>query len=201
MSMMGVAISLLQLTGFGTDPCSSMNYGFSHLTGLSFGVCQVIYSAAVLVLIIILDRKLIGFGTVANMLILGFVADLFSALLEYLLGGNPPTLSLKIGFFVAGISLFVVFVGVYASCDQGLSPYDGLASVLQVKLQKLLRGNIDYKIYRILYDGAYMLVGWLLGGETGLVTIAIVLFLGPVMEFVRKIRTVKKVELIKPPAR
>ena len=37
-----------------------------------------------------------------------------------------------------------------------------------------------------------MLAGWLLGGETGFVTIGVVLFLGPVMDFIQKLKDKKK---------
>lgn len=191
-SMMGVAISLLQLTGFGTDPYASMNYGISYLSGLSFGVCQACLNAVMLVWMVAYDWKLIGFGTVANMLLVGFVADLFSGTLDILLCGIAPALWLRIGFLVLGIAIFVVFAGIYASSGQGLSPYDGLAVVLHKETEKLFRRKVNFKIVRIPYDALYMLIGWLLGGETGFVTIGIVLFLGPVMDFIQKLKDKKK---------
>ena len=39
--MMGFSLSLLVMTKFGTDPCSSMNYGISGLLHLSFGNYQL----------------------------------------------------------------------------------------------------------------------------------------------------------------
>lgn len=193
-SMMGVAIALLQLTGFGTDPYASMNYGISYKSGLSFGICQVCLNAVMLVWMLAYNWRLIGFGTVANMLLVGFVADLFSDALDILLCGIAPALWLRIGFLVLGIAIFVVFAGIYASSGQGLSPYDGLAVVLHKEAQKLFRRNINFKIIRIPYDALYMLIGWLLGGETGFVTVGIVLFLGPVMDFIQKLKDKNKKE-------
>ena len=64
--MMGFSLSLLVMTKFGTDPCSSMNYGISGLLHLSFGNYQVIFNVVLLVLMILFYRSVIGFGTLGN---------------------------------------------------------------------------------------------------------------------------------------
>ena len=83
------------------------------------------------------------------MLLVGFVADGFSAALDILLGGIAPPLYLRIIFFFAGIAIFVIFAGMYASVGQGLSPYDGLAVVFHSETQKLFRRKVNFKIVRI----------------------------------------------------
>ena len=76
--MMGFSLSLLVMTKFGTDPCSSMNYGISGLLHLSFGNYQVIFNVVLLVLMILFYRSVIGFGTLGNMILVGYSSDFFT---------------------------------------------------------------------------------------------------------------------------
>lgn len=188
--MMGVAVSLLRLTHFGTDPCSAMNYGISYLSGISFGAIQVLYNVVTFGIVLALDRSLIGAGTFANMFLVGYMADLCTWILTSVIGIRPDLMLIyRIVILILGIAIFVIFAGIYANSGKGLSTYDGIAFILHHKLQILCGRDINYIKVRIPYDGAYMLIGIILGGEAGVVTLMMVLFLGPTMDFVRKCKS------------
>ncbi len=186
--MMGVGVSLLRLTHFGTDPCSAMNYGISYLSGIPFGTCQLLYNAAALLFVTVFDGSYIGAGTFANMFLVGYTADLFS--IVWAKSGIPalPSLSMRLLLLAAGLAVFVLFAAVYANSGQGLAPYDALADLLARGVGKLLHRRADFKAVRIFYDGAHMLVGFLLGGEAGFVTLAMALFLGPAIQGVGRLK-------------
>ena len=73
--VMGICVSVLKLTHFGTDPCSATNYGLCKLTGLSFGTIQVITATLYFLIVICFDYSKLGLGTLGNMFVVGYVAD------------------------------------------------------------------------------------------------------------------------------
>ena len=68
---MGFALSLLLLVDMGTDPCSMMNKAISAKTGMSFGNWQALMNTVLLVLVVIFGGRNLGFGTLANMFLIG----------------------------------------------------------------------------------------------------------------------------------
>ena len=77
-TVMGMCVSLLVMCNMGTDPYSAMNYGISHMLGMSFGNYQLLSNLVLLLIVIIFDRKLIGTGTLGNMILVGYAADFFT---------------------------------------------------------------------------------------------------------------------------
>lgn len=73
--VMGMCVSLLVMCDMGADPCSAMNYGISHKLGMSFGNYQLLSNIVLLIIVIIFDKKLIGTGTLGNMILVGYSAD------------------------------------------------------------------------------------------------------------------------------
>ena len=76
--LMGMCVAMLVLSDMGTDPYSAMNYGISARLGMTFGNYQLISNLVLLVLVVIFERKLIGTGTLGNMILVGYSADFFS---------------------------------------------------------------------------------------------------------------------------
>ncbi|MBQ6575993.1 MAG: hypothetical protein IJL90_07810, partial [Lachnospiraceae bacterium] len=54
--MMGICVSLLKMTAFGPDPCSTMNYGVASLIGLPFGVYQMSLNIVVFIIVFFIDK-------------------------------------------------------------------------------------------------------------------------------------------------
>ena len=93
--IMGFGVSLLKVTNLGTDPYSAMNYGISAKLGLSLGTYQLFLNLALLLCVLILDRSLIGTGTVGNMLLVGYSADFCTFILNQVIH-IPQELSLAV---------------------------------------------------------------------------------------------------------
>ena len=74
---MGFFLSFLMLCGLGTDPCSFMNKAISLKIGMLFGTWQLIINAVMLIIVIFWDRSSLGFGTVFNMVLVGYYVDFF----------------------------------------------------------------------------------------------------------------------------
>ena len=86
--LMGFCLSFLIRINLGTDPCSAMNLGIANKLGISFGNWQVILNAILFLFVISFDRSQIGWGTLANMILVGYSVDFFSWLFNQLLPEN-----------------------------------------------------------------------------------------------------------------
>ena len=84
-------------------------------------------------------------------------------------------------FFVPVLIIFIGGAAAYMTADLGMSPYDGLPFIISEKNPK-----IPFKAIRIGWDGMYLIIGLLLGQPITIVSVCIVLFLGPVISFVQK---------------
>ena len=179
--MMGFTLSVLIIIGWGTDPASFMNLNIAAATGLSLGNTQVIVYSIMLIFTLIFGAEKIGFGTLANMIFIGYIADFFCWVWEK--SGFTAIL-----FFVLTIIVFVIVASIYINAQLGTAPYDALPSIISSGIQK-----VPFFIIRILFDfsaiGIGLLAAWLGGkGIQGSVigSVCMSVMLGPVISVVSK---------------
>ena len=94
----GVAVAFFNVSGFGVDPFTLMVQGIDNLLPVSYGLTYVIISAVELMVILFLDRSLIGIGTLINMFLLGYINQYTSSLLRFLF--NEELLYVRIIFLI-----------------------------------------------------------------------------------------------------
>ena len=190
---MGVGVQFLNRTNLGPDPFSAMNYGFAAMAGISFGTFQMLFNAALFILVLFIDRKQFGLGTIGNMVIVGYSAD-FTGWVVNKLGFMPAaenmSIGLKIGIMIPTLTLFLFAAALYMNCGLGTSPYDALPVLLHRGIEKAAKKQIPYRFVRMLYDGIATVVALLVGGTVGVVTVLMVFTLGPCVDYVS--RLVKK---------
>lgn len=173
---MGFGAALSILSGQGTDPCTCFNLGVSGKIGLPFWLWQSIANTALLSLPLIFARRLIGFGTFANMFLCGIFADLFRSLYGALFR-LPPSPAARAALMLCGT--FIVGVGgaLYTAPDFGLAPYDCVPFILKERL------HLDFRVCRICWDVLCVLGGWLLGSAVGAGTVLLAAGIGPLLHF------------------
>ncbi|MBQ2080224.1 MAG: hypothetical protein II461_00480 [Treponema sp.] len=193
--LMGFFLSFLVEVDWGTDPYTFQNTVISTRLGWSLGTWQLCLNGVLFVLVIIFNRRLIGLGTLANMVLVGYTVDFFRWVWRTcfpLLGRictEPGFLWAKIVVFVLGILCFVIAASLYMNADLGLSPYDGLAFIIS----RRLKGKISVAVSRIAYDLSAVLIGILVSLGTGISiltaligSVAMALTLGPAIQIVGK---------------
>jgi len=156
---------------------------------ITFGRANIAIGLTIL-LIDVLFREKIGFGTFINILLCGNVVDLctgdmipgFALLPDF--RGMPMTESFVPRLILCVLSLLPAAYGmyVYMSARLGSGPRDGLMCVVKRRAARIPVGGV-----RVLLEGCALTVGWLLGGTVGLGTIILVLLSGPVMQLIFKI--------------
>ncbi|MFB2555529.1 membrane protein YczE [Herbiconiux liangxiaofengii] len=163
----GFADALMIRGAVGISPWTVFSQGLSLSTGLSIGLLTSLIGLAVLLLWIPL-RQRPGFGTVANVLLLGPFIDVGLWLLP-----APPNLLLQVLSFTAGLLLLAVASGLYIGARFGPGPRDGLMTGIHSRL------GWPIWLGRTLVEATVLGAGWLLGGDVGFGTLAFALLIGP----------------------
>jgi uncharacterized membrane protein YczE len=165
----GIAIALMIRAAIGVGPWDVFGQGLALQTGLGFGLLINVVGALVLLLWIPLRQKP-GIGTVANVLLIGPSAEVGLWLV-------PPVdvLWVRVAVFVAGLLLLAVASGLYIGARMGPGPRDGLMTGIHSRF------GIRIWIARTIVELSVLLVGWVLGGNVGIGTLAFALLIGPLV--------------------
>lgn len=188
--LMGVFVSILVEIGWGTDPASFMNLNIAAALKWGLGNTEVLVYGLMLVFTFIFGAQMIGFGTLANMLLIGYVIDLcrwiwsnigFAEIL------SQGSFGLRLVIFIAALLLFVIAAAIYMNAQMGVAPYDAMPAIISEWLPK-----IPFFIVRIIFDLSAVAIGVLAGKLSGGIqgsivgSIAMSLLLGPVISIVGK---------------
>lgn len=179
--IMGFCLSFLSKTNFGTDPCTLFNLGLSNKLRLSLGNTQALLNCLLFLLIIMFDRSQIGWGTLANMFLVGYSFDFFTWLNGLWIPDEIyASMAVRIGITIPMLFIFVMAAAVYMAVQLGTAPYDAIAFIVSKKLPK-----VPFKAIRMTWDISITILGGLLGSSIGVVTIVMAFALGPVISWIR----------------
>jgi len=177
--MMGFALSFLILVDMGTDPCTMMNRAISARLGMSFGNWQALLNTILLVAVVIFGGRNLGFGTLANMFLVGYSTDFFSWLIPKFISTDIFAVNWVRGVvFIPALILFIIAASIYMDMDMGTAPYDAISFIIFERIKK-----IPFKIVRIAYDFLVIGIALLFGAKLQIVTVLMALTLGPVISF------------------
>lgn len=190
---MGFCLSFLNQTSFGTDPCTMFNLGMSKMLGFSLGNWQALFNCVLFIFVFLFAKNQIGWGTLANMFLVGYSFDFFSWINGMILPTDffEPMLN-RVLITIPALGIFVIAVAVYIAIQQGTSPYDAMPYIIDKKLTK-----VPFKVVRMGWDIGVTILGVLLGEKIGLITIVMAFTLGPAITFAEKhivARLIKKQE-------
>lgn len=175
----GACIAVFKTVGFGTDPCSTLTLGVSAHTGVSFGTCQLIINLLLFLPVIFLDLSRIGPGTIANMVGVGYTADISMRVITVLLPTEGLSMAARLILFTVTMLIFLTAVGFYIAVDLGVAPYDAIPQLITEHTDRLSSRTV-----RMLWDLSFLVAGFLLGSTIGLTTVICGFCLGPAIAFV-----------------
>ncbi len=180
--LQALGLSLLIKLQLGTDPCSCLTQGVNNYLPLSFGTCQLLCHLVTFAIVLKYDRRRIGFGTIGNMVCLGYIADFFGYIRDMVVPQVFWESRLNVYFMlIPALLVFILGAATYMCAGIGSSPYDAVPFIISEHVKKL-----SFKAVRMIWDMGFMLAGLLLGGDVGVVTVAVAFFLGPVITYVQK---------------
>ncbi len=167
----GIGIAFMVRGQIGAAPWDVLTQGITRHVPLTFGVVTILVSIVVLLLWIPLRQKL-GFGTVLNALLVGPSADVGLALIPV----DQP-LWLRSCFFAIGLLVLSAATGLYIGAQFGPGPRDGLMTGLHKQT------GWPIWIVRTGLEIVVVAVGWVLGGNVGIGTVAFALLVGPLCQY------------------
>ncbi|MEO8529262.1 MAG: hypothetical protein ABI435_09295 [Pseudolysinimonas sp.] len=165
----GLALALMLRAGIGVAPWDVLAQGITKQTGLPFGLIVNIVGAAVLLLWIPI-RQRPGVGTVANVLLIGPSAQLGLALIPQ---QTVPVVQVLV--FATGLVVLAIATGLYIGARLGPGPRDGLMTGVHH------RTGWPIWAVRTGIELCVLVVGFLLGGQVGIGTLAFALLVGPMV--------------------
>lgn len=175
----GIGIAFMIRGEIGAAPWDVLSQGISLHVPLTFGVITILTSVVVLLLWLPL-RQRYGIGTLLNALLVGPSADVGLFVIPT---GQP--LWLRVGFFVIGLLVLSAATGLYIGAHFGPGPRDGLMTGLHK------RTGWPIWIVRTGIEIVVVAVGWSLGGNVGIGTLAFALLVGPLCQYFMRIFSVQ----------
>ena len=159
----------------GLAPWDCLGMGIAKHTPLDYGLSMTCVAVIVLVIDIIL-RERIGYGTVIDALLTGNFVQMFNSLNH--LPTNKSTL-LGVVIMLAGFVFMALGMWIYMSAQQCCGPRDALLVGLGKRLPKVPIGIVEVILWAVV-----LLFGWLLGGPIGIGTLLSTFGAGLVMQAV-----------------
>lgn len=189
--LMGVFVSILVEIGWGTDPASFMNLNIASTLGWGLGNTEVLVYGLMLIFTFIFGAQMIGFGTLANMILIGYVVDLCRWLwknigfAQFIYDGS---FTVRAIIFAATLVCFVIVASIYINAQMGVAPYDAMPNIISGWIPK-----IPFAVIRILFDLSAVGIGVIAGklnpqGIQGSIvgSILMSLLLGPIISLIAK---------------
>ena len=189
--LMGVFVSILVEIGWGTDPASFMNLNIASTLGWGLGNTEVLVYGLMLIFTFIFGAQMIGFGTLANMILIGYVIDICRYIWKNIGFAQmiyDGSFTFRIVLFAITLLCFVVVASIYINAQMGVAPYDAMPNIISGWIPK-----IPFAVIRIFFDLSAVAIGVIAGklnpqGIQGSIigSILMSLLLGPVISLVGK---------------
>lgn len=178
---MGFGVSLFVLGSMGSDPFSTLNLGISSRLGVSFGVWQAIFNVLMLILVVFLDRSMLGLGTIGNMFLVGFSADFFGSLWAGMIpAGSTFPLWARLLLTLGGVAAQIIGCSFYVTSNLGMAPYDCISFIVPNKTK------IPFRWWRIFLDLVAVAIGFFCGASVGIGTLIMAFGTGPLLPLCNK---------------
>lgn len=175
-ALYGLSIALTIRANLGTGTWSVFEVALADITSLSVGTITVIVGFSVLLIALVMKEK-IGWGTLGNILCIGPWLDLALWIIPSIEGN----ILLQSAMLLSGVVTQGAASAVYIGVNAGAGPRDSLMLALHRTLKlslRMARGSVEILVF---------IVGWLLGGPAGIGTLVFAVLIGPAVQWAFKI--------------
>jgi uncharacterized membrane protein YczE len=176
--LVGTGVAFNAAAALGNDPIGILYDGIRCVANLSseqLGMASNIVNICLVVIVFLLDRHYVNIGTFIYIIPYGFVVDIGGRIYHSLI--KTQTLPFQIAGAFVGCLLLYSGVALYITADIGLDPFTGMVMVLKDKLHK------EYRVVKVFFDIGCIILGFLLGGKLGAITVITACTAGPVIQF------------------
>jgi len=180
--LVGFGIAFNAAGMLGNDSVSVLYDGVRSGFGLhqdKLGLVTNLVNLSFLAVVFIFNRKYINIGTFIYALPLGNFISIGFKLYEIL--NLPTTLGGRVATSFLGCTMLFLGVGIYIAMDIGMDPVTGIHMLVRDKIKG------QYKTARIICDLASLLIGFVLGGKVGAVTVIAAFTAGPAIQKISEV--------------
>ena len=187
-TLIGGGVSFNAAAALGNDSVGIVYDGIRNAANFSpeqLGMASNFVNIVLLLLIFFLDKHYINIGTFLYSIPYGTIVDIGNRIYHAIF----PVQTLPFQILGATIGCFLLYVGVamFIVADIGVDPFTGIVLILRDKAKK------EYGIVKVCFDISCILLGVVLGGRLGIITVLTALTAGPMIQkFAGIVRTVMK---------
>ena len=173
-----LGVTLFILANLGADPFNVFVQGLRLLIGssLTHGSIHMCVSFLIILILLFVDRTYIKAGTLICMICGGPIIDFFTWVLSVFEIGSA-VLAIKIPVLILGCVILAFGMTIVIRSEAGTGPNDLVAVVISEK------GKFKFGLTRVITDGLFVLIGFILGGKFGIGTIICAFLVGFVADF------------------
>ena len=174
----GVGVAFNAAAALGNDPVGIVYDGLRKAANRSYTQLGMA-SHFVDHVLAVGNRHYVNIGTFIYIIPYGFCVDMGGKLYHLLFRANE----LPIQILGAATGCFLLYFGVslYITADIGLDPFTGLVMVIRDKVGK------EFQVVKICFDIGCIVLGFVLGGKLGVITIITALAAGPLIQFMTRL--------------
>lgn len=168
-------VHLTIYANIGLAPWDCLGMGIARQTPLNYGLAMTMIAVLILIVDLLLKER-IGYGTVIDALLTGNFVQMFNTLTPL-----PENESLLLGIVAMLIGFVFMALGmcIYMKAGQCCGPRDALLVGLGKRMPTVPIGAVQ-----IILWGVVLLFGWILGGPVGIGTLIGTVGAGVVMQIV-----------------
>lgn len=183
LSIIGIALVCIGVafnnnTMFGNDPVGIVYDGIRstlHYTQAELGVVSNFINIGLILLLLIFGRRYVNIGTFLYLIPYGLIVSFGSHLYQYLFDND--LLFHRILGGLIGCTLYYIGISLFVASNIGVDPFTGLMLTIRDKTKWSLRRA------KITMDICLIVIGILLGGKFGIITILTALTTGPAIQY------------------
>jgi len=124
----GIGASGLRLSLMGNDPYTAANMALSEGFHVGLGTYQLTVNIILLIIQLIWGRSYIGFGSIINMCLLGYVIQYATTFIQNTIGdGTGKSFLYQLIYMLISLIILSLGLSMYQVANLGVSPYDYLA--------------------------------------------------------------------------
>jgi uncharacterized protein len=169
--LFGLSIVIMVKADLGTSPWVALEVAFTRLAPVTLGQAAILIAAVIIVLDILL-REPLGWGSLANMISIGLWVDWMQTWVPV-----PPSLWwVQVPYLLLGVLIMGFATALYVGVNAGAGPRDSL----MLAVARLFKTSV--RTARTIVEVMVVAVAWLLGGSIGLGTLLFALTIGPAVQ-------------------
>ena len=169
--LFGLSIDMMVRSNLGLGPWDVLHMALTYHLPITLGEASIGVAFVVVLLDVILKEPL-GWGTIANMIFIGIWIDI----LKPFVPSVPSVFWIQIAYLLLGTMVMGFATAIYVGVNVGAGPRDSLMLGLSRSRKMSLRRA------RTILEASAVVVGWLLGGPAWLGTLISALAIGPAVQ-------------------